>query len=59
MINEVKSVIRNLIRNNKRVISIVLIVLLSVPLFASITFADATDTVNYDLTTELTEAQVA
>lgn len=59
MISDVKNVIKNLIRNNKRVISIVLITLLSLPLFINIAFADATDTVTYDLTTELTEAQVA
>ena len=59
MINGVKNVIKNLIRNNKMVISIILIVPLSIPLFESNTFADATDSVTYDLTTELSEAQVA
>ena len=59
MISEIKNVIKNLIRNNKVVISIVLIVPLIIPIFANITFADATDTVTYDLTTELTEAQIA
>ena len=59
MISCIKNIAKNLIRRNKKVISLVLIVLLSVPLFVNLTFADASDTVTYDLTTELTEAQVA
>ena len=59
MISNLKNIAKNLIRRNIKVISIILIVLLSVPLFVNLTFADASDTVTYDLTTELYESQVA
>ena len=54
-----KSKIKNFIKKNKKIISIALGLFISTVLFTNNTFADATDVVTYDLTIELTEAQVA
>ncbi|MBR0038808.1 MAG: hypothetical protein IJP71_02250 [Lachnospiraceae bacterium] len=46
-------------RKSISIVLITLVVLVSFSLLVNVVYADATDTVTYDLTTELTEAQVA
>ena len=50
---------KKLLHENRHIVFVILILIISFTLLVKNTFADATDTVNYDLTLELSESQIA
>ena len=51
--------LKKLLNENRHIVFVILILIISFTLLVKNTFADATDTVNYDLTLELNESQIA
>ena len=51
--------LKKLLNENRHIVFVILILIISFTLLVKNTFADATDAVNYDLTLELSESQIA